>query len=170
MRGFDDKCLLLHETFFWSVFFRFRTESQEIFRPYSVRMRKETDQKNCECRHFSHSVCHHFSVTILKQQGLETNSCNVCNDNIKHVLNVKINVTGWFLFLGGISCEVMAKMISFTKPRFLQNLYIKWHSLVSPWREIRSKVERIYDPKKVLSRLTNLPQYVFHSRYVQYVS
>ena len=46
------KCLYLE--FFWSLFSRIRTEYVEILRifPYSLRMRENTDQKNCEHGHF----------------------------------------------------------------------------------------------------------------------
>ena len=56
-------CLLCekcpYSEFFWSVFSRIRTEYGEIqsIFPYSVRMRKNSDQKNSECGHFSRSVC-----------------------------------------------------------------------------------------------------------------
>ena len=47
--------------FFWFVFSRLRTEYGEIVRisPYSVRMRENTDQKNCEYWHFSLSAVLH---------------------------------------------------------------------------------------------------------------
>ena len=44
------------QSFFWSVFSRIRTEYGEIFRisPYSVRMRKNTDQEKPRIwRHFT---------------------------------------------------------------------------------------------------------------------
>ena len=47
-----------YSEFFWSLFFRIRTEYGEIqsISPYSVRMRANTDQKNSEYGHFSRSV------------------------------------------------------------------------------------------------------------------
>ena len=49
------KCL--YSELFWSVFSRIRTEYGEMLRisPYSVRMRKKTDQNNSEYRYFSRS-------------------------------------------------------------------------------------------------------------------
>ena len=43
---------------FWSAFSRIRTEHKEILRisPYSLRMRKTTDQNNSEYGHFLYSV------------------------------------------------------------------------------------------------------------------
>ena len=49
-----------YKKFFWSVFFRIRTENNGIgsISPYSVRMRENTEQKNSEYGHFSHSAIH----------------------------------------------------------------------------------------------------------------
>ena len=49
-----------YSEFFWSAFSRIPTEYGELLRksPYSVRMRENTDQKNSEYGHFSHSVVH----------------------------------------------------------------------------------------------------------------
>ena len=51
-----EKCS--YSELFWSVFFRIRTEYGEIrsFSPYSVRMRENTDQNNCEYGHFSRNA------------------------------------------------------------------------------------------------------------------
>ena len=55
------KCSLrekrLYSVFFWSVFSRTRTKYKELMHisPYSIRMRKNTDQKNSEYGHFSRS-------------------------------------------------------------------------------------------------------------------
>ena len=50
------KCSYLE--LFWSVFSRIRTEYGEIrnIPPYSVRMRKNTEQNNSEHRHYLHSA------------------------------------------------------------------------------------------------------------------
>ena len=53
---------------FWSVFSRIRTEYREKLRisPYSVRMRKNTDQNNSEYGHFSRSEgCRRQPVKIF---------------------------------------------------------------------------------------------------------
>ena len=51
-----EKCS--YSEFFWSIFYRIRTEYGEILRisPYSVRMLENTDQKNYEHGHFLRSV------------------------------------------------------------------------------------------------------------------
>ena len=53
----DCKPLRRIRSFFWTVFFRIRTEYEEIVRItlYSVRMQENTDQKNSEYGHFSRS-------------------------------------------------------------------------------------------------------------------
>ena len=45
-------------SFFWSIFFRIRTEYGDLLckPPYSVRMQKNKDQKNSECGHLLRSV------------------------------------------------------------------------------------------------------------------
>ena len=55
-----------YSEFFWSAFSRIQTIYGEIWSnsPYSVRMRENTDQKNSEYGHFSHSVCRlHMSLS-----------------------------------------------------------------------------------------------------------
>ena len=44
--------------FFWSVFFRIRTEYRDLWgkSPYSIRMGENRDQKNSEYRHLSYSA------------------------------------------------------------------------------------------------------------------
>ena len=46
-----------YSEFFWSVFFRIRTEYGDLLRKYSysVQMRENTDQKNFECGYFLRS-------------------------------------------------------------------------------------------------------------------
>ena len=58
-----------YSEFFWSTFFRIRTEYGEIYRisPYSVRMRKNTEQKNSEQGHFSYSVPYMFFPPLTQQ-------------------------------------------------------------------------------------------------------
>ena len=50
-----------YSEFFWSIFYRIRTEYGEILRisPYLVRMRENTGQKNSKDGHFSRSVYIH---------------------------------------------------------------------------------------------------------------
>ena len=59
IKDFFSDCKPLHRirSFFWTVFFRIRTEYEEIVRItlYSVRMQENTDQKNSEYGHFSRS-------------------------------------------------------------------------------------------------------------------
>ena len=54
---------------FWSVFPRIRTEYGEIrsIFPYSVRMRKNTDQNNSEYGHFSRSQVYFKMIQILQK-------------------------------------------------------------------------------------------------------
>ena len=56
-----------YSQFFWSVFFRIRTEYGDILRisPYLVRMRENTDQKNSENGHLSRSDDVSRTILIL---------------------------------------------------------------------------------------------------------
>ena len=55
-----------YSQFFWSVFFRIRTEYEEIqsISPYSIEIRENRNQKNSEYEHFSHS--YHLWATVVK--------------------------------------------------------------------------------------------------------
>ena len=57
----------LYSEFFWSVFFRIRTEYKDLWSkfPYSVRMRKNEDQKNSEYGHFLRSARRVGSLGVL---------------------------------------------------------------------------------------------------------
>ena len=59
-----EKCPYLE--FFWSVFSRSQTEYGEILRisPYSVQIRENTDQKNSDYGHLSHSVTNYYLFLI----------------------------------------------------------------------------------------------------------
>ena len=67
-----DSCLVStawkcpYSEFFWFVFSRIWTEILR-FSPYSVRMRENTDQKNSEYGHFSHSVHFQFFFRLSLQ-------------------------------------------------------------------------------------------------------
>ena len=67
-----------YSEFFWAVFPRFRTGYGDILFiiricPFGVQMRENTDPKNSECGHFSHSlVISCLTLVILKSSPLLT--------------------------------------------------------------------------------------------------
>ena len=66
------KCL--YSEFFWSVLSRIWTEYREIqsISRYSVQMRENTDQKNCEYGHFSRSANYVTKANLKKATGVDT--------------------------------------------------------------------------------------------------
>ena len=77
----------MYSELFWSAFCHIRTEYGEILRisPYSVRLRKNTDQNNSEDGHFLQSGPHpqnkllplkHISISLLLK--LFCIACYVC--------------------------------------------------------------------------------------------
>ena len=99
--GFTLREMCPYSEFFWSVFSRNQTEYGEIrnVSPYSVQMRKNTDQKNSEYRYFSRSVqC--FMKSILFHESV------ILQDR-KHFLKLFQGEVVYLILSGCFSCWVL---------------------------------------------------------------
>ena len=76
--GLREKCP--YSEFFCSVFSRIWTEYGEIrsISPYSVRMRKNADQKNCEYGHLSRSDRDGSIKEVIEKKNVSTIGPQVC--------------------------------------------------------------------------------------------